>query len=265
MHWCRTHAGPMGSTFAEAWRLGRRAVADAAAIMLPERCAGCLEPGALLCAACLRALSPTPARIVIPGDDLEVWAGVPFVGPTASVLRAVKRDARPRLARHLAPALASALRELSRSTGAAPASLVAVPIPSSTKSLRARGFRVVDLVTRRAGVKPHRLLRLRRTTADQRGLDRIARLENLRGGMHARGADGLRADGLRVVIVDDVVTTGASLIEAARALRAAGATVVGAATIAATPLRGRALRDTGLHHPGSMHPKLAGDTPGPQG
>ncbi|WP_458041106.1 MULTISPECIES: ComF family protein [Bacteria] len=250
----------MGSTVAEAWRLARRATADAAAIVLPELCAGCLEPGALLCAACLRALAPNPVRIAIPGDALEVWAGLPFAGPAASVLRAVKRDARPRLARHLAPALASALRELARSTGAAPASLVAVPIPSSAKSLRARGFRVVDLVTRRAGVRPHRLLSLQRTAADQRGLGRIERLENLRGGMYAHGTGGLQADGLGVVIVDDVVTTGATLIEASRALRAAGAVVVGAATIAATPLRGQGLRETGL-----MHPKLAGDTPGSQG
>ncbi|CDK00652.1 Phosphoribosyltransferase [Microbacterium sp. C448] len=256
----------MESTIREAWRLGRRAVADAAAIVLPERCAGCLEPGASICAACLRALAPVPARIVIPGDDLEVWAGVPFAGPAASILRAVKRDARPRLARHLAPALAAALRQVARSTGAAPASLVAVPIPSSTKSLRARGFRVVDLVTQRAGVKPQRLLRLQRTAADQRGLGRIERLENLRGGMLAHETGGLRADGLRVVIVDDVVTTGATLIEAARALRAAGAVVVGAATIAATPLRGHAAaRTCRCEDARVMHPKLAGDTPGPQG
>jgi predicted amidophosphoribosyltransferase len=83
-------------------------------------------------------------------------------------------------------------------------------------------------------VEPRPLLVLRRAAADQRGLGRAERLENLRGGMLAR-----RAEGIRVVIVDDVVTTGATLLEAARALRAAGAVVVGAATIAATPLRAR--------------------------
>jgi len=227
----------MGSTVGEAWSLVRSAVTDAAALALPERCAGCLGPGSLVCAECLRALAPAPLRVVLgnaQGDELDVWAGVSFAGPAASVLRTMKRDARPRLARYLAPALAAALREVSHAGSAEPGSLVAVPIPSSRKSLRVRGFRVVDAVARRAGVQPVSLLVLRRAAADQRGLGRAERLENLRGGMRAR-----RASGLRVVIVDDVVTTGATLLEAARALRAAGAVVVGAATIAATPLRGR--------------------------
>jgi predicted amidophosphoribosyltransferase len=227
----------MVSTVGEAWSLVRSAVTDAAALALPERCAGCLEPGPLVCAACLRALAPDPVRVALgggPGEELDVWAGVPFAGPAASVLRTVKRDARPRLARYLAPALAAALGEVAHAASAGSATLVAVPIPASGKSLRARGFRVVDRVTRHAGVEPHPLLVLRRAAADQRGLGRAERLENLRGGMRAR-----RANGLRVVIVDDVVTTGATLLEAARALRAAGAVVVGAATIAATPLRGR--------------------------
>ena len=227
----------MGSTFGEAWCVVRCALIAAAALALPERCAGCLRDGPLVCGECLRALAPAPVRVVVadgPGDELDVWAGVPFTGAAASVLRTMKRDARPRLARYLAPALAAALVEVARAVSADPGSLVAVPIPSSRKSLQTRGFRVVDVVARRAGVEPRSLLAIRRAAADQRGLGRAERLENLRGGMRAR-----RANGLRVVIVDDVVTTGATLLEAARALRAGGAIVVGAATIAATPLRGR--------------------------
>ncbi len=71
-----------------------------------------------------------------------------------------------------------------------------------------------------------------RQTGDQRGLDQRQRRRNVSGSLRARDAAGRR-----VIILDDVVTTGATLGEAARALRAAGAIVVGAVTIAATPRR----------------------------
>ncbi|RSN55575.1 phosphoribosyltransferase family protein, partial [Actinomadura sp. WAC 06369] len=76
-------------------------------------------------------------------------------------------------------------------------------------------------------------LRLRRRVADQAGLTAARRAANLRGAIEVRAP----VAGRRVVLVDDVVTTGASLSEAARALRAAGAEVVGAATVAMTPRR----------------------------
>jgi predicted amidophosphoribosyltransferase len=91
---------------------------------------------------------------------------------------------------------------------------------------------VVELVAQRAGLRTARLLVTARATADQRGLDRDARRRNV---AHALGARD--AAGLRVLVIDDVLTTGATLEEAVRALRAGGAEVVGAATIAATPRR----------------------------
>jgi len=70
----------------------------------------------------------------------------------------------------------------------------------------------------------------RRRVADQAGLTATDRAANLTGALQAR----LDLHGVRVIIVDDVVTTGATLAEAARALRAAGAEVLAAAVIAAT-------------------------------
>ena len=90
----------------------------------------------------------------------------------------------------------------------------------------------MDALARRAGADPVRLLNNARRTEDQRGLGRSARGSNLAGSMHC--AD---ARGLRVLLVDDVVTTGATLEEASRAVISAGGVVIGAATVASTPLR----------------------------
>lgn len=89
----------------------------------------------------------------------------------------------------------------------------------------------------RAGVRVDcaRLLTQVRRVADQAGLPGAERAANLAGALRvSRPAAVLRR---RVVVVDDVITTGASLAEAARALEEAGAQVLAAATVAATPRR----------------------------
>ncbi|WP_019182253.1 ComF family protein [Microbacterium yannicii] len=223
----------------------RTACADALALLLPVSCAGCDEPDVDLCERCLLALEPSPIRQVVqaPGGVIAVSSGLPFAGVPARVMRAIKEDGRTGLARALAPALRTAMTEL----GAAEA--VVVPLPTSRAAYRRRGYRVPDLISRRAGFRIERLLRQARRTGDQRGLDRAERRRNVDRSLVATGAAGRK-----VVVVDDVVTTGASLAEAVRALRAAGADVVGAVTVAATPRR----------HPTGMngiltHSKLTGD------
>src|SRR5690606_9889047 len=143
-------------------------------------------------------------------------------------LRALKEEGRTELARPLAPALRAALT----AAGAGHTGLVVVPVPTSRAAMRRRGYRVVDLLARRAGVATARLLRPARRAADQRNLGRADRARNVAGSMRARAGAGRR-----VVIADDVVTTGATLSEAARALAAVGVDVVAAVTVAATPRR----------------------------
>lgn len=155
-----------------------------------------------------------------------VWSGLPFDGVVARVVRALKEDGRTSLARRLAPAVQSAHSRL------AAIDAVVVPMPTSRESYRRRGFRVPELLAARAGLPVTRLLRPARRTGDQRGLGRDERRRNVAQSLVARDAASRR-----VVLLDDVVTTGASLAEAARALRDAGADVVGAVTVAATPLR----------------------------
>lgn len=206
----------------------REACADALALLLPVSCAGCDEPDVALCERCALALAPDPRRqfIEAPGGVVAVWSGLAFEGVAARVLRAIKEEGRTSLAEALAPALAAALAR----AGAGDA--VLVPLPTSRRSYRRRGYRVPDLLVRRVGRRPSRLLRYARRTGDQRGLDRDARARNVAQSLVATGGAGLR-----VVVVDDVVTTGASLSEAVRALRAGGAEVMAAVTVAATPRR----------------------------
>lgn len=207
-----------------------RAWSDAAAVLLPVACAGCGEPPEVLCAACLAHLEPAPRRTVIPGG-LQVVSAWEYGGVPARVVRALKEDGRTGLAVPLGAALAAAVRAADWPPAAA-----YVPIPTSSRSMRARGYRVVDLIMRRAGLPPAALLTPAGRSADQRGLDAAARAVNVAGSMAAAPA----ARGRDIVIVDDVMTTGATLAEAERRLRRAGARVLGAATVAVTPRRVRA-------------------------
>jgi predicted amidophosphoribosyltransferase len=225
----------------------REACADALALLLPVWCAGCDEPDIALCERCALALQPDVRRRVVeaPGGAVDVWSGLAFDGVAARVLRAIKEDGRTGLAVALAPALAAVLDR------AGAAGCLVVPMPTSRAAYRRRGFRVPELLLRRAGVSGRRLLRHARRTADQRGLDRGARRRNvahsmvatmsavtsLRGAMPDESGRPVPWAALRVVVVDDVVTTGASLAEAVRALRAAGVEVVAAVALAATPRR----------------------------
>lgn len=231
----------------EMLRMVRAALADALALIMPVMCAGCDEPDTVLCDACAIGLRPGVVRSRV--GDRTTWSGLAFEGIPARVVRALKEEGRTGLARDLAPALRAAVAAAAASSPSG-SPVAIVPVPTSRAAYRRRGFRVVELVARRAGLRTTRLLVPSRRTADQRGLDRAGRRRNVAGSLRARAADGRS-----VIVIDDVVTTGATLEEAMRALRAGGAEVLGAATIAATPRRGartgssetliRRSRDTG--------------------
>lgn len=101
--------------------------------------------------------------------------------------------------------------------------------------MRARGYDPVRLLLRRAGVGAPVVagLRVARRTRDQAGLPAAERERNLRGALRGRPV----LAGRRLLIVDDVLTTGATLREAARAATEAGGAVLGAAVLARVPRR----------------------------
>lgn len=208
-------------------RSTREAVLDALAWVLPAECAGCGAADRMLCGACRARLAPHPVVVTVAG--VRVVAGAPYAGTVQRLVLALK-DGRTAAASSLAPLLAAALAR------ASPAPDVEfAPVPSTRAALRRRGFDPVLLVLAAAGMRPSRVLRPARAHRIQKGLGRAERQQNLRGAHRARHP----LHGRRFLLVDDVVTTGATLAEAARAIREAGGEVVGAIAIAATPRHGR--------------------------
>ncbi|MFF4450226.1 ComF family protein [Streptomyces sp. NPDC001502] len=229
---------------------------ELAGLVLPVDCAGCGAVRVLVCAGCRDALSgagegpvrPSPRPAGLP----VVRAAAVYEGAVRSLLLAHKERGALPLTGVLGAALAAAV--LAGGSGGAggfggAGDVVLVPVPSARRQVRARGHdpaRRIALAAagrlRRAGV-PARVapvLGLRRAVADQAGLGARQRRENLTGALAVRrGGRRLTAGAAKIVLVDDLITTGATLAEAARAVRAAGlvagpGAVLGAAVVAAS-------------------------------
>ncbi len=216
----------------------RALVVPAADLLLGARCAGCGGPALVLCRACGQLVRPDPTTV---GESV-----VPVVaaGVNGGVLRRVvlawKEEGVTRLTDVLRHHVAAAVVPHVRDRG--PVALV--PVPTSRRSRRRRGADLVEEVARAAAtllggigidavVVP--ALSYARHTEDQAGLDAVARRANLDGAFVARRRTG--PSPRQVVVVDDIVTTGATTDEAVRALCAAGRRPAGVAVIAATPRR----------------------------
>ncbi|MEV5551733.1 ComF family protein [Streptomyces sp. NPDC052309] len=216
---------------------------DLTDLVLPAECGGCGRVRTVLCPECRRALSGAVPRRVRPVPEPPglpvVHAAARYGDEVRAVLLAHKERGVLALAGPLGVALAGAVRVgLEEAwTGAGGAGfagargpVLLVPVPSARRAVRARGHdpaRRIALAAagelRRSGTPARVLavLRQRRAVADQSGLGARRRLDNLAGALAvAPGADRLLGGG-QVVLVDDLMTTGASLTEAARAVRAA--------------------------------------------
>ncbi|CAO1652832.1 ComF family protein [Salinibacterium sp. NYA9b] len=218
----------------------REALRDALALILPVECAGCQRPDRALCDECARSLVSHTSIHSTP-QHLRVYAALRYEDRVRRVLLAFKNHHRTDLARPLSVALLSALRRaLSESTapGGASGPIEIIAVPSSKTAMRTRGYHPVGLVLKTAGVRHARALRVAQKTRSQKMLSAEERAVNVKGAFISVRS----LAGSRVIIVDDVLTTGATLDEAARAISAAGGTVIAAATMGFTP-RTLAVRD----------------------
>lgn len=226
-------------------------LAAAGDLLLGSSCHGCGTAWWGVCPSCRSLLRARAPRVTRPDSPPPCFPVTVTCSPYDDLLRGLVSAHKDRGALGLSPLLADrlaqsvhALLTAVRATGP----LLLVPVPSAGAAVRRRGFDATLTLARLAArqlaarhdLRAVALLAQRSGLADQAGLDAAGRRANLDGGLQLRrarpGAAALPC-GTSVVLVDDVVTTGASLAEAARVVAAARLTVVGAATVAATERR----------------------------
>jgi predicted amidophosphoribosyltransferase len=237
-------------------------------LAFPPTCAGCDREGASLCPACLPALGarlrlPPGTPLGLPGEIPEPLVQVEWCAPFSGVARRALHRLKYAGDRRLAEPLGQAVGHRWARAGAGGELLV--PVPGSPNRVRDRGYDQATLIARAAGaacgLPVGQLLERTRLTAAQFDLDRAARRLNVvdafrlrgtavetrlgtavetrlgtppsHGGAPARpGSVDTQLEGLWVVLVDDVLTTGSTLAACARVLLDHGALAVSAVTVA---------------------------------
>jgi ComF family protein len=208
-------------------------------LLIPPVCPGCRLEGTSLCEACGAAIQrrvrepagvPLGLPAALPHALLQVeWCAV-YSGPTRAAIAALKYGGERRLVTPLATALAE------RWTFAAAGGDLVAWVPVHPSRRRERGFDQAELLARamavQIGLPVLGCLERRRRTVAQHRLGQLQRADNLAGAFEVPSAAQARVEGRWVVVVDDILTTGATLSSCAAALLEAGAGAVSAITLA---------------------------------
>ena len=225
-------------------RMDRRTAAFVRGQFLTGLCPGCRKERAPVCSDCVAALAGSVARIDV--DGRVITHALRYEPPISNLLIAFKDRGEWTLRNLLALLLARSIAHLlltrqEDEQSAVDKPLLLVPVASTAASIRLRDADpIADLaisaarILRRSGsdVRTKRLLTLRSGHRDHVGLSRRERESNMRDAFTVDSRIGVKGVHGDVVIVDDVVTTGATLAAAHGALSTAGFQVLGAAVIA---------------------------------
>lgn len=216
------------------WSPIDRIIGETLDLLLPPSCPACRCPTdgwpALLCRPCQESVEPTPGPVLpTPADDFDLLLSPFFYGgPLAEAIVRFKHGD--------LPALGSRLADMALARLPSPPADLVVPVPLHQRRLARRGFNQSAVIARRVarsagGRFAPGLLERVRDTPTQGGLAAGARRANVRNAFAARrGAR--RTEGQRVLLVDDVWTTGATARECARVLVRTGSLSVVVYTLA---------------------------------
>ena len=215
-------------------------------LIYPPACVSCRRSGAFLCAPCADTMTDAtpprcpccwqPSRVDGPCHDCRaarpaydgLRSAVVYKGAARTLVLALKYRHTTAVATPMAALMATAVRRDELEVD------VAIPVPLSGRRERIRGYNQAAVLARALGSEltlpmSRALVRRRHTPPQARSADAVARLRNVAGAFACRGQD---MAGQRVLLVDDVTTTGATLNACARALKEAGAAAVWGLTFA---------------------------------
>jgi ComF family protein len=245
--WSGSGGTPSGSTWRTSPRTERLATLIAAgrtwldgalAIVLAPACAACGRPldrptSGAVCSLCWNATAPTTSLgcCGFPPNVALATAIGPYADSLKAIVHALKYDRRSTIARHLARRMRAAGTEVLEGADAV------VPVPLHRNRERARGFNQARELARHLGSPLLDCLVRVRATRPQADLPAAKRDGNVRGAFSL--APAVRVEGLVLVLVDDVSTTGATLNACAAPLLDAGAAEVRALTAARAVVRQR--------------------------